>query len=69
MYESNNNKFAANSWFANKQHCLSTLLCLMILQPGFLLAFSVAVAYGADVFRDVHAIIPKSFYRKYMLCF
>ncbi|XP_054582540.1 DNA-binding protein Ikaros isoform X2 [Eptesicus fuscus] len=28
-----------------------------------------AVSYGADGFRDFHAIIPNSFSRKYMLCF
>ncbi|NP_001278774.1 DNA-binding protein Ikaros isoform 15 [Homo sapiens] len=29
----------------------------------------VVVTYGADDFRDFHAIIPKSFSRKYMPCF
>ncbi|XP_015422352.1 PREDICTED: DNA-binding protein Ikaros [Myotis davidii] len=28
-----------------------------------------AVSYGADGFRDFHAIVPNSFSRKYMLCF
>uniref|UniRef100_A0A452RZ40 DNA-binding protein Ikaros n=1 Tax=Ursus americanus TaxID=9643 RepID=A0A452RZ40_URSAM len=27
------------------------------------------VVYGADGFRDFHALIPKSFSRKYMPCF
>lgn len=73
-----NSRWVAEQWFwvikrsFFKKVMLSVklwLYSLLVSQPSFLFAFFIAVTYGADDFRDFHAIIPKSFSRKYMPCF